>query len=127
MNVIANVNMNKPTVIVFDPRDEIVHFPASLFMGLTNQLCPQDSFVVEEHIHSQYKTFLVAVKDILMEEGMTFTQFVRKFMTRRSDPSACHDTSPNLFVSDDINGLLVDTILMPSIGDRRHTTCGCCE
>lgn len=100
MDVIGNVNMNKPTVVVFDPRDEIVHFPASLFMGLTHQLYSQDSFDDEEYIHSQYKAFLEAIKEILIEEGMTLTQLIHKFMKRWSGPSTHHESSPNLFVSD---------------------------
>lgn len=103
MNVIGNVNMNKPTVVVFDPHDEIVHFPASLFMGLTHQLYPQDSFDDEEYINSQYKAFLKAIKEILIEEGITLTQLIHKFTKRRIDPSAYHESSPNLFVSDSFN------------------------
>lgn len=63
MNVVERVDLTKPALIVFDPQDEIIHFPASLFIGLTNKLYYPDPSTqsIENRIRKEYPALLNSI------------------------------------------------------------------
>lgn len=71
MDVISGVDLNKPSLFVFDPRDEIISFPASLFIGLTNKHFSQDIATrkIEEEIRSCYPSFIQIILQNMRENG----------------------------------------------------------
>ena len=72
MDVVSTVNIYQPALLVVDPHDEIVHFPASLFIGLTCKYY-KDSLQTkkqEEWLLENYDGFLQNMNELIQEAGM---------------------------------------------------------
>ena len=76
MPVYPSVQLHRPTLLIFDPRDEIIHFPASLISGLTHHLMNEYKqsdlyFTMQSSItrlRTTYRSFIELVVILMNEE-----------------------------------------------------------
>lgn len=77
MPVASRVDIKKPSLLIFDPDDEIAVFPASLLMGLTDRFYRRDETTekLEELMDKEYGEFQQALAKLL-EELQTSLEYV---------------------------------------------------
>ena len=74
MPVSPYVLLNHPSLLIFDPRDEIIKFPASLISGLTRSLYKHhhDSTDLlrqqEQTVRQAYRGFMKAITSVIQQE-----------------------------------------------------------
>ena len=85
MNVLENVSFSKPSLFIFDPSDEIINFPASLFLGITHQYYSQNmmTFDLENAIRTNYLRVLTKLDVLLKERNLSLNELLLEFHSSR--------------------------------------------
>ena len=76
MEVAEKVDINKPSLVLYDPCDEIVVFPASLIFGLTCRFYQQDPKTkkLETLLREEYRECIKSIQSCLKKELTTFEE-----------------------------------------------------
>ena len=76
MKVADKIDVSIPSLLLFDPRDEIVVFPASLLFGLTCRYYKQDPATIklENALREEYKECVKSIQNCLKKELASFDE-----------------------------------------------------
>lgn len=76
MDVVSTVNIHQPAVLVVDPHDEIVRFPASLFMGLTHKYYIETSETKRQvkWLLENYQSCLQCMNELMVQADMDWVR-----------------------------------------------------
>ena len=74
MNIVDKVDISVRSLVLFDPRDEIVVFPASLLFGLTCRYYKQDhaTITLENALREEYQKCVKSIQNCLKKESTSF-------------------------------------------------------